>query len=275
MRIIIFFLALIIKYVSSYLIVSIQDRHPLCHLSHSSTYMSYDIEYTRAKASYNDGMLSLNDDLTSYCFHKLLDDFDIIFKHLRHNTGNDFEYDVWPSHAIADYWGSSLFADDEIRYPKDMLTMYKAENIFEEYSGFKNPELLLLLKNNSIDNILIIGSLLEYSVFHTSIEARELGFNVGLRADLIEPFNQRKFNKTIDVLYDNNIDIFHSNCEMESFMKTNKTAILMMNFINDFYHVNGSMVNQGKDGTKTIQDLNNFFDFIKYMLFDMYYSKEL
>jgi nicotinamidase-related amidase len=237
--------------------------------------MSYDIEYTRAKASYNDGMLSLNEDLTSYCFHKLLADFDIIFKHLRHNTGNDFEYDIWPSHAIADYWGSSLFADDEIRYPKDMLTMYKSENIFEEYSGFKNPELLLLLKNNSIDNILIIGSLLEYSVFHTSLDAKKLGFNVGLRADLIEPFNQMKFNKTIDVLYNNDIDIFHSNCEMESFMKTNKTAILMMNFINDFYHVNGSMVNKGKDGTKTIRDLNNFFDFIKYMLFDMYYTKEL
>ena len=275
MKIIIFFLALIIKYVSSYLIVSIQDRHPLCHLSHSSSYMSYDIEYTRVKASYNDGMLSLNEDLTSYCFYKLLDDFDIIFKHLRHNIGNNFEYDIWPSHAIADYWGSSLFADDEIRYPKDMLTVYKAENIFEEYSGFKNPELLLLLKNNSIDNILIIGSLLEYSVFHTSLDAKKLGFNVGLRADLIEPFNKRKFNKTIDVLYNNDIDIFHSNCEMESFMTTNKTAILMMNFINDFYHVNGSMVNNGNDGTKTIRDLNNFFDFIKYMLFDMYYSKEL
>ena len=78
MRAIIFFLVLITKYVSSYLIISIQDRHPLCHLSHSSSYMSYDTEYTRAKASYNDGMLSLNEELTSYCFHKLLDDFDII-----------------------------------------------------------------------------------------------------------------------------------------------------------------------------------------------------
>jgi hypothetical protein len=62
---------------------------------------------------------------------------------------------------------------------------------------------------------------------------------------------------------------------MESFMKTNKTAIFMMNFINDFYHVNGSMVNEGKDGTKTIRDLNNFFDFIKYMRLDMHISNEL
>ena len=276
MRAIIFFLVLITKYVSSYLIVSIQDRHPLCHLSHSSSYMSYDTEYTRAKASYNDGMLSLNEELTSYCFHKLLDDFDIIFKHLRHNTGNDFEYDIWPSHAIADYWGSSLFATDEIRYPKDMRTMYKAENIFEEYSGFKNPDLLLLLKNNSIDNILIIGSLLEYTVYHTSLDAKNLGFNVALRVDLIESLHPINIaNQTIDTLYENDIDIFHTNCEMESFMKTNKTAIFMMNFINDFYHVNGSMVNQGNDGTKTIRDLNNFFDFIKYMRLDMYISNEL
>ena len=74
MRAIIFFLVLITKYVSSYLIISIQDRHPLCHLSHSSSYMSYDTEYTRAKASYNDGMLSLNEELTSYLSDTITDD---------------------------------------------------------------------------------------------------------------------------------------------------------------------------------------------------------
>ena len=86
---------------------------------------------------------------------------------------------LWPMHSVAGSFG----ADWAAGLQHQNIERNFAKGLHPDapgYSGFENPALELWLHNAGIHQLHIIGTLLEYSVRHTALDAVHLGFETAI-----------------------------------------------------------------------------------------------
>ena len=88
----------------------------------------------------------------------------------------------WPVHCVRGTGGAEL-------HPRihtsqiDAIVDAGREPEHEGYSGFEHTELERLLRERDVDSVHVAGLALDYCVKATALDARTLGFDVGLHLD--------------------------------------------------------------------------------------------
>jgi nicotinamidase/pyrazinamidase len=98
---------------------------------------------------------------------------------------------VWPVHCLQDSEGAELFPGLDTAHV-DVVIDKGQDPGTEGYSGFDGTDLEELLNARGIDAITVVGLATDYCVKHTTLDARELGFDVvvdsaGVRAVNVQP----------------------------------------------------------------------------------------
>lgn len=82
---------------------------------------------------------------------------------------------AFPKHCIKNTHGAQ-YHSDLIQQSSD-LNIKKGENMYkEEFSGFSNPEMTIILKDNSINNVFIVGLAYDFCVGFTALDSVANGF---------------------------------------------------------------------------------------------------
>jgi nicotinamidase/pyrazinamidase len=102
---------------------------------------------------------------------------------------------IWPVHCLADSWGAALHP--ELLAPDDAPRIRKGVNGEDGYSGFttRDPvtgeerptELEGMLREESIERVVVVGLATDYCVKETALDAARLGFETSLVTDAIAP----------------------------------------------------------------------------------------
>lgn len=100
---------------------------------------------------------------------------------------------IWPVHCLGDTWGAEIHPD--VTTPDAALRVRKGTNGEDGYSGFtmRDPvsgetvatELEGLLRERSIDRVVVVGLATDYCVKATALDAARLGFDTALLTDAI------------------------------------------------------------------------------------------
>jgi len=100
---------------------------------------------------------------------------------------------IWPVHCVADTWGAELHPD--LALPDIAPRVRKGANGEDGYSGFtmRDPvsgetvatELEALLRDASVDTVVVTGLATDYCVKATAIDAVTLGFQTSVLTDAI------------------------------------------------------------------------------------------
>jgi nicotinamidase/pyrazinamidase len=100
---------------------------------------------------------------------------------------------IWPVHCVADSWGAMLHPD--LALPFNAPRVRKGANGEDGYSGFtmRDPttgkttptELESLLRDASVDSVVVVGLATDYCVKATALDALRLGFETTVLADAI------------------------------------------------------------------------------------------
>jgi nicotinamidase/pyrazinamidase len=99
---------------------------------------------------------------------------------------------VWPVHCVADTWGAELHP--ELVAPDDAPRVRKGTDGGDGYSGFttrdsagvEHPtELEGMLREESIERVVVVGLATDYCVKGTALDAARLGFDTFLVTDAI------------------------------------------------------------------------------------------
>ena len=100
---------------------------------------------------------------------------------------------IWPVHCVADTWGAELHPD--LALPDIAPRVRKGANGEDGYSGFtmRDPvsgetiatELDALLRDASVDSVVVTGLATDYCVKATAIDAVTLGFQTSVLTDAI------------------------------------------------------------------------------------------
>jgi len=100
---------------------------------------------------------------------------------------------LWPVHCLADSWGAALHPD--LVAPRDAPRVRKGTNGEDGYSGFtmRDPttgeetptELDGLLKERTIERVVVVGLATDYCVKATALDAVRLGYQTSLVTDAI------------------------------------------------------------------------------------------
>jgi nicotinamidase/pyrazinamidase len=100
---------------------------------------------------------------------------------------------IWPVHCVADTWGAALHPD--VTVPDAALHVRKGTNGEDGYSGFtmRDPvtdqtvptDLERLLRERSIERVVVVGLATDYCVKATALDAARLGFETALLTDAI------------------------------------------------------------------------------------------
>ena len=104
---------------------------------------------------------------------------------------------VWPVHCVAGTWGAELHPSFEA--PIDLPRVRKGTNGEDGYSGFtmRDPEsgaelpteLEGLLRERSIERVVLCGLATDYCVMATALDAVRLGFSVTVLGEAIAAVN--------------------------------------------------------------------------------------
>ena len=104
---------------------------------------------------------------------------------------------VWPVHCVAGTWGAELHPSFEA--PIDLPRVRKGTNGEDGYSGFtmRDPEsgaelpteLEGLLRERSIERVVICGLATDYCVMATALDAVRLGFDITVLGEAIAAVN--------------------------------------------------------------------------------------
>jgi nicotinamidase/pyrazinamidase len=100
---------------------------------------------------------------------------------------------IWPVHCLADSWGAALHPD--LLAPDDAPRVRKGVHGEDGYSGFmtRDPvsgeerptELEGMLREESIERVVVVGLATDYCVKATALDAARLGFETSLVTDAI------------------------------------------------------------------------------------------
>lgn len=94
----------------------------------------------------------------------------------------------WPPHCIAGTPGAELHAD--LYVPQGATIISKADDPEKEaYSGFEGSNLGELLKQESVEAVVIAGLTTDYCVKTTALDAHRFGFGVTVAIDAIRAVN--------------------------------------------------------------------------------------
>lgn len=117
----------------------------------------------------------------------------VIFCNDAHIKGVDHELKLWGDHAIAGTYGAEVIpelglCDSDFVVPK------------RRYSGFFRTDLELLIRELSIENVVMTGLHTHMCVRHTSADAYCLGYNVIVASDATDSFTEQDYVYGIDYL---------------------------------------------------------------------------
>jgi nicotinamidase/pyrazinamidase len=100
---------------------------------------------------------------------------------------------TWPVHCVADTWGAQLHP--ELVAPDDAPRIRKGTDGADGYSGFttrdpttgeeRSTELEAMLREESIERVVVVGLATDYCVKETALDAARLGFDTFLLTDAI------------------------------------------------------------------------------------------
>jgi nicotinamidase/pyrazinamidase len=91
---------------------------------------------------------------------------------------------IWPVHCVQDTPGAELHPGLD-RSNVDVVVDKGQPRDTEGYSGFQQTPLEDLLRERGIDRITVVGLATDYCVKNTVLDARRLGFDVGVDAAAI------------------------------------------------------------------------------------------
>ena len=100
---------------------------------------------------------------------------------------------IWPVHCVANTWGAALHPD--LALPDDAPRVRKGVNGEDGYSGFTMRDTVSgetiptplegLLREASVDSVVVTGLATDYCVKATAIDAASLGFATAVLTDAI------------------------------------------------------------------------------------------
>jgi nicotinamidase/pyrazinamidase len=104
---------------------------------------------------------------------------------------------IWPVHCVGGTWGAELHPD--LQLPDDAPRVRKGSNGEDGYSGFtmRDPtsgeeiptELDGILKERSVERVVIMGLATDYCVQATVLDAARLGYGTAVLTDACAPVN--------------------------------------------------------------------------------------
>jgi len=100
---------------------------------------------------------------------------------------------IWPVHCLAESWGAALHPD--LVAPDDVPRVRKGVDGEDGYSGFTTRDptsgaergtgLETMLRDESIERVVVVGLATDYCVRATALDAARLGFETSLVADAV------------------------------------------------------------------------------------------
>ena len=91
---------------------------------------------------------------------------------------------LWPMHCVADSMGAELVYGLDTQSLSTII--FKGEDpMLPGYSGFETPDLSLTLKAYRTSSLFISGTVLEYGVLQTALDARTAGYPVTVIKDAV------------------------------------------------------------------------------------------
>ena len=100
---------------------------------------------------------------------------------------------IWPVHCVGDSWGAEVHPD--VTIPEAALWVRKGTNGEDGYSGFTMRDavtgdtvatgLEALLRERSVERLVVVGLATDYCVKATVLDAARLGFETALLTDAI------------------------------------------------------------------------------------------
>ena len=117
----------------------------------------------------------------------------VIFCNDAHIKGIDHEFKLWGEHAVAGSYGAQVIPELE-QCDSDFVVPKR------RYSGFFHTDLELLLKELSVDTVIMTGLHTHMCVRHTSADAYCLGYDILVASDATNSFTEEEYNYGIEYL---------------------------------------------------------------------------
>jgi nicotinamidase/pyrazinamidase len=98
---------------------------------------------------------------------------------------------IWPEHCVQETWGAEFHPDlhvegEVVRKGVDGRDGYSGFSVRDPESGETSPTTLeAMLRGRGIDRVVICGLATDYCVVETVLDARTLGFRVGVVRDAV------------------------------------------------------------------------------------------
>lgn len=147
--------------------------------------------------------------------HHIMPGFQHIFATKDWHPSSHESFKIWPPHCIQNTAGAAFVSD--LHQERIEMVFYKGkEKAIDSYSAFfdekkkKSTELENKLHELQIDTLYIAGVATEYCVFHTVLDALELGFKVFLIEDGCRAVDQKNGEKAIQEMRTQGACIIHS-----------------------------------------------------------------
>ncbi len=126
---------------------------------------------------------------------------------------NGIDQVLWPEHCVQNTFGAMLHKDLNKNF--DFLITKGMNPEVDSYSGFFDNNkkdgtgLLEILKNNQIDEVVVVGLAFDYCVKATCIDSQKLGFKTTVLTKMSKSvdFSQANYNKVKDELLSLNITV--------------------------------------------------------------------
>jgi len=124
----------------------------------------------------------------------------------------------WPVHCLADTWGAALHP--ELLAPDDAPRVKKGIHGEDGYSGFtsrdpvtgeeRRTELEGMLREESIERVVVVGLATDYCVKETALDAARLGFETSLVADAVAPVDAEPGDgdRAIEAMSDAGVEVW-------------------------------------------------------------------
>ncbi len=131
-----------------------------------------------------------------------------------HVKGIHHELEIWGDHAIAGTPGAEII--EELTPKEGDHVIYK-----HYYSGFYQTELRSLLGGLGADTLLMTGIHLHVCIFHTMMDAFNLGYKGVILSDATESFTQEQYQSGVTLLRESyQVEFMDSQRAMKAYLST-------------------------------------------------------
>jgi len=105
----------------------------------------------------------------------------------------DGEFKLWPKHAVAGSWGAQVI--NELKPEKGDYIVFK-----RRYSAFYSTDLDLLLRELSIDTLIIVGLVTNVCIQHTVCDAFFRGYKTLVPEDCVEALSEEIHRQALEYM---------------------------------------------------------------------------